>query len=262
MSLGYHLVLRTRDGSPLATSTDQRRRLARHLLETSKDHALLAFGLADQHLHLYPAEEEEPARELSRRVSIALTRSLRLAGGLHRSLFKPVVDGFHAYKLFDYVLRQGMRHQLESDPLLEATNLPDLLGLRLLGQRTAAFVRRFLPRVKRPQLLALYQVERLEPAMDFDEGELASIIDAGLAAVALPKLDASHSSRDVRRAVVEVVGRQISRTRLAGALDLQPRSLRRILTAPAPRELVRALRLQLDLRRQKAPELARLAASF
>ncbi len=194
-------------------------------------------------------------------MAIALTRSLSLTGGLHRSLFKPVVDGYHAYKLFDYVLRQGMRHQLESDPLLEATNLPDLLGLRLLGQRTATCVRRLLPRIKRPRLLALFNMKHLEPATDFVE-PLATVVDAGLAAVALPKLDAGQTSRDVRRAVVEVVGCHISRIRIAEALNVRPRSLRRILGTLAPRDLVRAIRLQLDLRRQKAPELARLAASF
>lgn len=265
MSLGYHLVLRTRDAAPFATTPAQHRQLARLLLTVAREHALLAFGLADQHLHVYPAEDRPRSGELARRIGVALSHGLKLAGGVYTSLIKPVADGFHAYKLFDYVLRQGARHQLESDPLLEATNLPDLLGLRLLGRRTALSVRRLLPRVKRPQLLALFGVETLEPieVTEATEASLSTVIDAGLSAAALTKLDAGDASRQLRRAIVEVVGDSLPRAELARALGVWPRSLRRMLaSAPAPRDLVQAIRLQLDLRRQKAPDLARLASSF
>lgn len=122
---------------------------------------------------------------------IALSHSLRVFGGLFVSLIKPVADGWHAYKLFDYVLRQGVRHQLDSDPLLEATNLPDLLGLRPLGRRTAISVRRFLPRVDRQQLLSLLGVPTLEPA----DGPLEDVVAAACAAGARTKLDRGKDSR-------------------------------------------------------------------
>ena len=258
MPLGFHLVVRSRSGAQLAATATKRRQLARIVLTVSKDFALLAFGLADNHLHLYPVEERGRTHELGRRLCIALSRGLAVAGGLFTSLIKPVADSSHAYKLFDYVLRQGMRHQLDSDPLLEATNVPDLLGLRPLGVRTALLVRRHLPRVARKQLLGLLGVESLEPA---DE-PLDAVVEAGLAAAALTTLDGGQASRQLRRAVAEVVGKRLPRPRLARLLALQPRSLRRILSEAAPRELVQAIRLQLDLRRQKACDLARIAGAF
>jgi hypothetical protein len=50
------------------------------------------------------------------------------------------------------IKRHGVTHL---DPLLEATNLPDLLGLRSVGRYTAANVRRVLPRIQRGQLLEM-----------------------------------------------------------------------------------------------------------
>lgn len=145
--------------------------------------------------------------------------------------------------------------------MLEATNLQDLLGLRLLGRRTALFVRRFLPRVSRRQLLERLGVERLEP---YQTGDVLpeAIVDAGCAAVALPRLDGSRPARLVRQAIAEIFEPTLTRTHLAELLGVWPRSLRRILAAPAPSDLVQAIRLQLDLRLQKAPALARLAAPF
>ena len=184
MALGQHIVVRLADSRVIAPAAVERRRVARSVLELCRGHELLAFGLADTHLHLLVACDREAAGQLARRVEISLAQRLCLDVRFVPAYFKSVDDGRHLYRAFTYVLEQSTHHGLEWDPLHEASNLPDLLGLRVLGAYTAVAVRRRLPRIKRPDLLACMGLDELQPM----DGPLEHAVGATLAAAGLPDL--------------------------------------------------------------------------
>ena len=149
------------------------------------------------------------------------------------------------------MLQQRAHHGLDGDPLREASNLPDLLGLRAIGAYTRANVRRLLPRVHRSELLEILGVPELTPS----DGPFDLIVEATLAAAALPAL--AGSSPEVlaaRRALVEVVGHQMAPAALARRIGVSRRTLFRIRARRGDDALVRSVHLQLGL-------LARLPAA-
>jgi hypothetical protein len=157
------------------------------------------------------------------------------------------------------VLEQSTHHGLEWDPLHEACNLPDLLGMRPLGAFTAAVVRRHLPRVTRQDLLSCMQVAALQTA----DGPVELIPRAALAAAALPSL--KGKSPDVlaaRRAALEVIGSRLSPATLADLFGVTTHAIRELRRRPADARLVQAIRLQLGLIQIRANAVARLALPF
>jgi hypothetical protein len=245
MAIAQHISLRLVDGRPLATGQVQRRVLARVVLDKLRAAALLAFGLADNHLHLLLACARAPAAQLAKIVELSLGRRLDLAVRFSAAHLVPVEDQRHLDRAFRYVLRQPERHGLEGDRLREATNLPDLLGLRPLGGFTAANVRRYLPRIARNELLGLLGVPELEPT----DGPVEWAVDATLAATALPAL--SGSSREVlaaRRAALAVMAPRASSMQVAVSLGVCDRTLRRMRRSEPDATLVAAIRRQLGLR--------------
>jgi hypothetical protein len=145
------------------------------------------------------------------------------------------------------VLRQPLHHQLPLEPRREASNLPDLLGLRRLGSYTRVNVRRHLPRVRRADLLALLGVTELLSA----RGPAEWMVEAALAASALPDLTGkSPEAVAARRAVVLLAkGRVPSRT-VAGWLRVSERAVLDLRRAGADPELVEAIERQLYLMRE------------
>jgi len=155
MPVGHHVRLRARDDRVVTPSPADRRRYARTVLEVGREFGLLCFRGADTHGHVELACNRDAAGEFARRVEIALTLGLGVDGGFQPAWVGPIHDQRHLQATFRYILRQRDHHELESDPFHEASNLPDLLGLRPLGVYTAARVRELLPRVHRDDLLEL-----------------------------------------------------------------------------------------------------------
>jgi hypothetical protein len=261
MALGEHITMRLRNDAVIARTAEERRAVARAVLGKAIGCRLLAFGLADTHLHLLVACARAAAGRLAAVIALSLHRRLRLESGFSPAHFTPVKDARHLYSAFSYVLRQAERHKLTVDPLREASNLPDLLGLRPLGGYTRGNVRRILPRVQRADLLELLQLPALEPAST----PISEIVLATLAATALPDLDgrALHVV-EARRAAIEVVGSALPVSACARLLAIEERSVYRLRERPADAELVLAIRRNLDLIRQRGsaidPESAFLKA--
>jgi hypothetical protein len=248
MALAHHLCIRLVNNALIAPTARARRLLARAIFARAHELELLAFSLADNHLHLLVACLRAAAGELARTLELSLGRSLALEAGFSPALIKPVEDGWHLDRCFRYVLRQPERHGIGGDPLREASNLPDLLGLRPLGAATAAAVREHLPRIKRADLLALLGVRALGPS----DGGLEHLVEAALAASALPSLDGS--SREVlaaRRAALEVIGCRLPVREAARLLGTGERMLFRLRQRPVDAALVQAIRLQLHLIEQR-----------
>ena len=252
--VGHHLILRLRDDRVLAPDTRARRRLARSVLAVAADFELLAFRAADSHLHLEAACDRARAGELARRLAIALHRRLAAAAvGFERARIQPIRGQHHLENTFHYILGQERHHGLRSDPLAESSNLPDLLGLRLLGAHTIPRVRALLPCVRRGDLLAHLSLD----AIPETPGSAADLVDAAAAAAGLPDLEGrSREIADARAAAALAASGSLATGALAELLGVDARTIRRLRARPVDERLVGAVRLQLGLRAARAEALA------
>ena len=242
--LGQHIFLRFRNDRIIAPSVREQRIVARVVLKAGRDFGLLAFSAADTHLHMENVGSRPEGIEFARRVEIALWRSLTPKARFRHPGMEEIRDQKHLYNTFTYVLKQDRRHGLCLDPLRDASNLPDLLGLRILGRYTSTNVRRYLPRMRRSRLLECLGVSELNPV----DGPLDQLVPAAAAAVGRTELNGRAAEViGARRAVVEIIGAQLGCTGTARLLGIHRRSVYRLRTRPADPELVSAVRLQLAL---------------
>lgn len=248
--LAYHITMSLEDGRVIAPTTASQRTLARAIFAADRDRVLLTARAADTHLHLLPAAARRAAGELAWRVSKSLRRRLDLPSRFEPPDFKPIRDQYHLSNAFPYILRQDERHGIDIDPFAEASNLPDLLGLRLVGRYTADTVARLLPRI-RPEDLArrlgipLGQLLRGPISPD----ALEEIGDAAAAALGLSTLTGgSAEEMDARCAAVRLVGTRLSAPRLTVLLNTSLRTVRRLRKRPADPALLEAIARQLRLR--------------
>ena len=206
----------------------------------------MVFSAADSHIHAEVVCGRRFALEMCRRIEGALKRMLRLDVGFAPAHLKPIETQGHLAKAFDYILRQDRRHGVTSlDPFREASNLPDLLGMRTTGQYTASNVKSFLPRLQREQLLAHYGLEQLVPREEPRHLLVPS------AAAAIGRLDLAGRSRDclaARRAVLGILGGRMRWKDAASLLGVCRRTIHRLRQRPLDDVLVKAIQLQLCLR--------------
>ncbi len=243
--LGNHLIFRLTNNQVIASSTEAQRRLARTTLRSGEPYELLAFRAADNHLHVETGSSRRAAGEFARRLQIALRRVLGLAVGFEPLRIIPIYTQRHLLNVFGYVLGQEAHHDLCLDPLHEASNLPDLLGMRVTGSYTAANVRARLPRVKAADLWT--HIDRREQSSG--KLRLDRLADAAAGAVCLPDLSGRNAEAvAARRAAVQVGSLITSVSETARGLGIGARWARRLNKQPAPPQLLRAVTLQLELR--------------
>ncbi len=246
--IAFHVSFRLVDSRVIAPTADQRRLVARSILERCSEARLLCFNVPDNHVHLEHAESKAVGAELVRRIKISISRQLQLPVGFAPPDHRPILHQGHLLRAFDYILRQQPRHGLAWDPYHEASNLSDLLGLRVIGAQTAGTVRQLLPRVDRRFLLRLLGVTELTETT----GPHHRVLAAARAASGLTNLRRrSVQARSVWRAVLEVLKDELPLVRIAELLGVARETVHRIRgIAPDPR-LVHAIRLQLGLRQAK-----------
>jgi len=243
--IGYHIRIRLQDNRVILQSDEQRRVLSRVVLHQGRLDGLLAFSLPDTHLHLEALCDQRAANRLSHRIETSLKQRLNLPIGFVTYPHEPIRDQRHLSNTLHYVLTQHERHGLEVLSFLEATNLPDLLGLRLIGRYTQDNEMRCLPRIRPATLVEWVGLKGLLPA----NGPLTALKEATLSATALSNLDArSQPVLEARRAMVEVVGDRLRIADLARHLGVTERTVYRLRHRPANHDLVRAIRLQLGMR--------------
>ncbi len=246
--LGWHVMIRLSDDRVLAPDTPTRRLLARLVLRAAEPFTLLAFRAADTHLHMEMVGSRGEAGRLAWLVELAWQARSRPGVPFNRPRIKPIHDQHYLRTCFRYVLDQERHHGIELDPFHDASNLPDLLGLRVLGAWTIPLVAGRLPRVRRGELLRLLGCSDLE-----GEGGLQRLSTAAAAAAGLPDLSGSdHASAAARRAAVHAAGRRLTRRQLAELLGLPLASIKRYRAEDADPHLVRAVRRQLALREHLA----------
>ncbi len=250
ISLGQHIRIRLESDRLLHCSDRQRRSLVRAVHKTAKPWCYLSFGCAGTHLHLVVRCTRREAGELARRLEISLQLRHGYGGPFLRVHRVELQDQRHLFNAALYDMRQREHHQLASDPYLEATSAPDLLGARILGVRLIPRVTEHLPELRRGHLLGLYGIDELRPAESWDE--LDEVVEAALAAFALGDMrGGSSDTRRARHVVVNLVGLNSSARELAAVLCCDPRTVERLRLRPAaPLDEQRCVRLQLDLRRR------------
>lgn len=243
--LAHQIILRLRDDRVLAPTIAARRALAGAVARAGQPFPLLVFRAADTHLHLVALCPAPEATELGRRVAIALVRALALPIGFNPVQVRPVTDQAHLRRLFFYVLGQEQHHGTDLDPFHDASNLPDLLGMRLLARHTLGTVRAALPRLRRADLLKPLRIAALpeEPA----SWEL--LAEAAAAAGGLPAL--SGRTAEVvaaRRAAVHAAREAMTAADAARLLGVSERAITRLRAEETDKDLVLAVRRQLAVR--------------
>ena len=245
--IGNHVTLRLH--KLIAESVEERRALARCVLEAAVGFVLLMFRVVHTHLHLEPAELDPRTFELVRRIKISWRLRYPRLPPLITLPTKPICSQGHLENTFTYQLDQEPHHNVRADPLHESSALPDLLGLRVTGYHLIKKVTKKLPCVNRQMLL-----ERLAPATpyhpitSFDE-----LADAAAAALALPDLKGKSALQvSAKSAAVEVAKPHLSAREIGDLIGLSERQVQRITIGlkenPVDRRLARAVQLQLGLR--------------
>ena len=248
--IGWHLTLRLdRDHDRvIATTIAEVRVAARLFLRLGRRADLLAFGIADTHMHALLACDRARAGRFVHDLEVALRYHLRLRVPFAPARFTPVEQQRHLHNALGYVLRQDDHHGLGRDPFREGTNLPDLLGARACGAWTADGLHALLPRVGRRDLLPhLAWASALEqPASP----EALGLLPEAGAAVALARDFVGRHPELVatRRAAVHLAVPRVGPTRTAALLGLSRATVYRVLAKEPDPALTRALELQLRMR--------------
>ncbi|MBI4955965.1 MAG: hypothetical protein HY908_28355 [Myxococcales bacterium] len=242
--LGWHIGLRLADDRVLAGTPGERRLLSRAVLRHGERARLVAYRAADTHVHAELLCDHDEVGRFVRSLGRCLALELGHDAPLRASFVKPLADQRHGQSTLRYILGQEQRHGLASDPFHEASNLPDLLGLRVVGSSTARVLGQAFPRVRRQELVAaLGCVPGPEPL------DLRLLADAAAAALALPDLGA-HDAEAVaaRHAAVHAAGPAVLARHIAQVLDTTTRTIERLRTKPCDARLLEAVRGQWRLR--------------
>ncbi|MDP2304927.1 MAG: hypothetical protein Q8P18_02755 [Pseudomonadota bacterium] len=255
MPLAWQVIHALDDRRVLATSPAELRALARTVLDAGGD-ALLCFRAADNHLHSVLLADRATVGVFGRLVANTLHHRLRLPVPFEPTRFRPVHDQGHLRSVFGYVLGNAEHHGAGHDPFFEASNLPDLLGLREVGAATRTRVRAALPRVDRAALLTLLGVDALAPRFAAEH-----LLASACAVAGLPSLEQRTSEALAARiAAAHLAARHVSAHDLEAILHVSARTGARLRAAAANPALVTGIALQMDLRARK--NIAALTAPY
>lgn len=244
--IGFHIRLRLLNNAVIAHNRVERIKVIRAVLERDPGLGLLAAAVPDRHLHMAALGDEPRSVELARRVAIAVFKTLRLTVGFAKAYLKPIFDDDQLRDTFFYVLGQLVRHKvLHLDPLGEGTNVPDLLGARVLGQHTRERMIAHLPRVQPSALLGCLKL----PLVPDKSLPLSQLGEAAAAAVGLPALiGKSPVVTAARRAAIEIAAGLVPCVELVRMLSSSTTAFKRTRKLTADSRLVEAIRWQLRMR--------------
>jgi hypothetical protein len=220
-----------------------------------RNFGVYAWCAADTHLHIGAFCSEEEARELARRVKIAMQRLFSYGVPFHDARIRPVYDQSHASNLLHYIIGQSAHHAAPQDDAHEANCIHDLLGARVIASWLAVRLREHLARVTRESLLAPLGLRSFNERSALDLNAIA-------AAFALPGLDGPGADAIAARRVAAHLATPAERPELAEALGVSPRTLRRLASEPVHEGHLRAIRRQLGLRDALAAGISSLAAGI
>ncbi|MCP4868392.1 MAG: hypothetical protein GY898_06715 [Proteobacteria bacterium] len=237
-----HTVSHLANRRVIATDPKMLRSVAVGVLTVGRPFELLAFKFADNHLHALVFGDEATATEFGRRVEISISKRTRPGVRFAHVHVEAVQTQSHLRNAFRYVFRQESKHGTCIDPLFEASNLPDLLGMRTIGQWTAPHVKRRLPRVTREDLLGFLPV-RLGGAPNLELLRQSAEVAAGI-----PHLGwRSCAGLEARVAAVRVADDWLGYRHAPKLLGLGQSTCRRLREYKPRTKMVRAVIAQLQL---------------
>jgi hypothetical protein len=257
-NLGYHIRLRLTDNRVIAPTARERRILSRVVLEQGRRDNLYVFDCPDSHLHVAARCDRDAAGSLTHRMGSGLKQRLHLPVGFVQYPPKPIEDNRHLYQTTRYILSQREHHGLAPDPRSEGSSLADLLGLRIVGRYTIRNIQRWLPRLRRRDLVDLSGMSDVldvigEPAMHLADTPLTPEILRTALQAAGCLTDLCGNSRELvilraaAIAAINAVEPHLPAPRVAALLDIDKRTVFRLRgTQPDP-DLVQAIELQLKI---------------
>jgi hypothetical protein len=253
--LGFHVIFRSDDDRVLAPSPQLRRALARSVYRVARGFPLTAFGAADNHLHTEVLVDRSDAGRFAHALMCSLRWSLDISVEFAPVRYKALADQGHKRSTFHYALGQRNHHGVQSDPFMDASSLPELLGMRLLPTDSIALVREHFPRLQRRELLRHLGLDDLHPADDeqlrrlVEQERFDLLRDAAAGAVAAPALEGRQPQvAAARAALVQVLQRCCRPGEIAAVVERSSSRVRFLRGCELPEPLVRAVRLQLHQR--------------
>jgi hypothetical protein len=232
--------MRLGDDRVIATTAGALRAVAQTLLAHGRAANVLAFRLADTHLHALVACSRAEARHYAHYCAIALQARLRLGVPFEPTRVRPIVDQQHLYQAFRYVLRQNQHHRLASDPAHDGSSLPDLLGMRMVEPEHGRAVRMMLPRLDLRELAASLAVSFVA-----DDAAPASLLAAAAAAaMGLPDLAGRSAACVVARRAAVHAAAKLPTGILSDELGASSRAIQRHRLDDVDARIVRAVALQ------------------
>ena len=118
MSIAHHVTMRLAESRWIARQPSEVRRVARLMYRIGNGGGLLAFCLADTHLHCLAEGTRAEAGALARRLEIG-TKTLRLEVRFEPARTRPVNGLDHLQNALFYLFRQGTHHGTRFDPCME-----------------------------------------------------------------------------------------------------------------------------------------------
>jgi hypothetical protein len=244
MPAGYQLVFRLKDNRVIAPDKAARRRLARSFVEIGDRYGLLAFRVVDNHAHATHVCSREEVGRAAQAIGSSITQALGLDEGFNITYVKPLADQRHLEESFRYVVGNADKHGATSDPLHDASIVPDLLRMRLLGSEVIDRVVAHLPAESKATVRRHLPVLKLEPAF-----ALEHLADAAAAALALPHLRGRTDAHAMARAAaVRLAAGKVAVEELSRALGCHRSTLTRSAEVEIPAGLLDAVRLGMGLR--------------
>ena len=217
------------------------RLLSRTMLDCGEPFGLLAFRVHDHTLRALVQASESATQDFARHLRICLAHRMELATDFRKVRLSPVRGRQQLYWQLLHVLRGPALPS--HDVLAEASNLHDLLALRVVGRTTRLRLRRLLPDLDPASLRSLLPVSdsATKPILE----ELLS--EAAAAAACLPHIDVPGIDGRHARAALHLA-RVALRTRRGRGPSVTARALQELLAARNGQELVDAVLRQARLR--------------
>jgi|GEM_PF-3507048 len=256
MALAWHIVLRVLDNRVLAPTRERRLHVVRTVSRISVGHAVLAFALADTHMHLVVVGSRAQLGRLCQRIGSSLQQTCRFGPAMGPAHFTEVRNQAHLSRSVAYVWRQHEHHGLPPSPAAECTNLPDVVGARVLFRASGPALADHLPRLRARD----HWPGGWAPTQSLDWRWLFPAAASAIARTNLDRAprggaarprDATPSVHAARAAAVQVACRQSDDPRSAARASvarLPSSSRHRLRTQPAAAVLQEAVRMQLALR--------------
>ncbi len=228
----------------IAPTKQQRFEIVNIISGLANKYQILTWRLVDTHIHLLVVQSRESAGKLTQVLETVINKRLNLAIGFSPGFIKPIANQNHLLQTFQYIMRQEDHHQTLIDPFHDASNLPDLLNLRVFEKPLYNHISDYLPRIKRSTLLHFL---KRDPTLETKSyKDLREAIKSATGIYHLKKN--IGIVRKAKRAALFLSKKDLSPVQQAGYLEISTRTIRRLKQKPPEPSLVSAIKAQLAMR--------------